>query len=76
MPTRNPKTFGGPDGYTLEELKKMAPVAQTVNGIKFEGNGFKVAAILGLAAAGVDLINEIERLQRNLDECNEALEGT
>jgi hypothetical protein len=75
MPERKSKLYGGPDGHTLEQLKKMAPVAQTLNGVKFEGNSFKLAAILGVAAAGVDLVAEVERLQRELDECNEAMQG-
>lgn len=75
MPKENGKLYGGPDGHTLEELKQMAPIAQTLNGVEFEGNTFKLRAILGVAAAGVDLVAEVERLQRELDECNEAMQG-
>lgn len=72
----NPKKFGGEDGHTLEQLKRMAAMAETLNGVRFEGNSAKVSAILGLAAVGGELICEIERLQRELDECNAELEGT
>ena len=71
----NTKKFGGEDGHTLEQLKRMAVMAETLNGVRFEGNSAKVSAILGLAAVGGELIGEIERLQRELDECNAALEG-
>lgn len=55
------KKYGGDDfGSTLEQLKRMAPLAATVDGVKFEGNGAKVGAILGLAGVGGELIAEIE----------------
>lgn len=58
------KKFGDQDfGNTLAELKAMAPHAQTIDGVKFEGNAKKVSAILILAGVGSELIAEIERLQ-------------
>lgn len=68
----NPKKFGGEDfGHTLAELKAMAPHAQTVDGVKFDGNAKKVSAILILAGLGGELIAEIERLNAELDKAIE-----
>lgn len=47
-------------GSTLEELKRQAPLATTMNGVSFEGNSAKIGAILNLAACGAELIAEIE----------------
>jgi hypothetical protein len=67
----NPKKFGGEDfGHTLADLKAMAPHAQTVDGVKFEGNAKKVSAILILAGLSGELIAEIERLQGELQVAN------
>lgn len=58
------KKYGGEDfGSTLTELKAMAPHAQTVDGVNFEGDSRKVSAILVLAGVGGELVEEIEKLQ-------------
>lgn len=58
------KKYGGEDfGSTLAELKKLAPLAVTMNGVKFEGDARKAGAILALAGVGGELIAEIEHLQ-------------
>lgn len=58
------KKYGGEDfGSTLEELKKLAPLAVTMEGVSFNGPARKVGAILALAGVGVELIAEIERLR-------------
>lgn len=65
------KKFGGDDfGSTLAELKAMAPLAVTMEGVKFEGNARKVSAILQLASVGGELVEEIERLQKCVDDLN------
>lgn len=64
----NLKKFGGEGiGFTLAELKAMAPHAQTVDGVKFEGDAKKVSAILILSGLSRELIAEIERLTTELE---------
>ena len=55
--------IGGEFGHTLQELKALAPLGKTINGVQFEGNAKKVGAILALAASAGDLIEIIEQLQ-------------
>lgn len=58
------KRYGDPQfGNTLDELKVLAPHAQTVDGVTFDGPAHKVGAILTLAAAAGELIAEVEALR-------------
>lgn len=57
------KKYGGNDfGCTLEELKKLSPLAETIGNVEFHGSARKVSAILTMASVGGELIAEIERL--------------
>ena len=64
------KRYGHPQfGHTLEELKALAPHAQTVDGIQFDGPARKVGSILTLSASA----GERDRLRALIAECAEYL---
>lgn len=65
------KKYGGEDfGITLEKLKKLAPLAETIGNVEFNGPARKVSAILTMASVGGELIAEIERLAIFEVRCN------
>lgn len=69
------KRYGDPQfGNTLDELKVLAPHAQTVDGVTFDGPAHKVGAILTLAGAAGELIADIERLQGLIEDLELALQ--
>lgn len=70
------KKYGGEDfGKTLEQLKRIAPLAETINGVSFEGNAAKVGAILELAGVSGELISDIEVLTAQRDTLMTALQA-
>lgn len=70
------KKYGGEDfGKTLAQLKRIAPLAETINGVRFEGNAAKVGAILELAGVSGELIADIEALTAQRDTLKVALQA-
>jgi len=63
------KKYGDPVlGKTLPQLKAIAPLAATVNGLQIEGPSKKVAAVFAAAGCLGDLVAHIETLTAERDK--------
>lgn len=53
---------------TIDELRSIAPLAKTLDGVRFSGDARKVGAILALAGAAEELIAERDQLLPALEK--------
>ena len=52
--------------YTVEQMQKMATVAQTANGLEIKGNNFKVTSLIGCPDMVLFSCERIKELEQEL----------